>query len=86
MINEMHCGYGTARTTCVRIWHQVSHRAGAEVLADFEVSRTPAQRFQQLEHLAILIVKFRSILNAHPSRQVLSGAGENALAESESTS
>jgi len=40
---------------------------------------------QQLQHLTILIVKSHSILNAPPSLQVLSGARENALAESEST-
>jgi hypothetical protein len=71
MIDEMLCGYGTLRTTGVRIRHQVSRR--------------PAQRSPQLQYLTILIVKFRSILNAPPSLQVFSGARENALAESEST-
>ena len=85
MIDEMTCGYGTVRTTGVRIRHQVSRRACTEVLAAFEVSRRPAQRSQQLLNLTIQIVKFRSILNAPPSLQVLSGAHVNALAESEST-
>jgi len=70
MIKEMPCGYGTLRSTGVRIQHQVSHR--------------PAQRSLQLQHLTILIVKFCSILNAPPSLQVLSGARKNALALSES--
>jgi hypothetical protein len=70
MIGEMPCGYGTLRTTGVRIRHQVSCR--------------PAQRSAQLQNLTILIVKSRSILNAPPSLQVLSGARENALQQSES--
>jgi len=82
MIDEMPCGYGTRRTTGVRIQHQVSRRACAAAL---EVSRRPAQRSQPLQNLTILIVKSRSILNAPPSLQVLSEAHENALAESEST-
>jgi len=65
--------------------HQVPHRACAEVSAAFEVSHRPAQRSQRHQNLTILIVKFRSILNAPPSLQVLSEAHENALAESEST-
>jgi len=85
MIDEMPCGYGTLRTPGVRIWHQVSHRACAEVSAALEVSRRPAQRSQQLHNFTILIVKSHSILNAPPSLQVLSGAHENALVESEST-
>jgi len=85
MIDEMRCGYGTVRTTGVRIRHQVSHRACTEVLAALKVSHRPAQRSQQLENVTILIVKFRNILNAPPSLQVLPGARENALAESEST-
>jgi len=71
MIDEMPCGYGTLTTTSVRIRHQVSHG--------------PAQRSQQVQNLTILIVKSRSILNAPPSLQVLSGARENSLAQSEST-
>jgi len=85
MINQMPCSCGTLRTTAVRIWHQVSHRACAEVLAALEVSRRPAQRSQQLQNLTILIVKSRCILNASPLLQVLSGAPANAPAESEST-
>jgi len=85
MLNEIPCGYGTLRTTGVRIWHQVSHRARAEVSAGLEISHRPAQRSQQLQNLTITIVKSCSILNAPPSLQVLSGASENALAESEST-
>jgi hypothetical protein len=71
MIDEMLGGYGTLRTTGVRIRHQVARR--------------PAQRSPQLQNLTILIVKFRSILNAPASLQVFSGARENAIAESEST-
>jgi len=71
MIDEIPCGYGTLRTTGVRIWHQVSRR--------------PAQRSHPLQNLTILIVRSRSILNPLPSLQVLSGARENALAESECT-
>jgi len=70
MIDEIPCGYGTVRTTAVRIWHQVSRR--------------PAQRSPQLHNLTMLIVKSRSILNSPPSLQVLSGARENTLAHSES--
>ena len=70
MIDEMSCGYGTQRTTGVRICHHVSHR--------------PAQRSPQSQNLTILIAKSRSILNAPTSLQVLSEARENALAQSES--
>jgi hypothetical protein len=70
MIDEMPCGYGTLRTTGVRMRNQVTHR--------------PAKRSPQLQNLNILIVKSCSILNAPPSLQVLSGASENALAHSES--
>jgi len=56
MIDEMPCGYGTLRTTGVRIWHQVSCRACAEVPAALEVSHRPVQRFQQLQNLTIPIV------------------------------
>jgi hypothetical protein len=56
MIDEMPCGYGTLRTTGVRIGHQVSRRACAEVSAALEVSRRPAQSSQQLQNLTILIV------------------------------
>jgi hypothetical protein len=70
MINEMPCGYGTIRTTGMRIWHQVSHRASpevsaalevsrracAELAAALEVSRRPPQRSQQLQKSTILIV------------------------------
>jgi len=85
MIDEMPCGHGTLRTTGVRISHQLTRRACAEVSAAPEVSRRPAQSSQELQNLTIQIVKSRSILNAPPSLQVLSGARENALAESEST-
>jgi len=70
MIDEMPCGYGTLRTTGVRIRNQVSCR--------------PVQRSPQLQNLTILTVKSPSILNAPPSPQVLSGARENALAQSQS--
>jgi len=85
MIDAMPCGDGTLRTTGVRIRHQVSRRACAEVSAALAVSRRPAQRYQQLQNRTILIVKSHNILNAPPSQQVLSGACENALAASEST-
>jgi hypothetical protein len=81
----MTCGDGTLRTPSVRIRHKVSHISWAEVLATFEVSRGAAQRSQQLQHLTVEIVKLQGILNAPPSLQVVSGARENALAESEST-
>jgi hypothetical protein len=70
MIDKMPCGYGTLRTTGVKIRNQVSHR--------------PAQRSPQLQNLTILIVKSRSILNALLSLQVLSKVHENALVQSES--
>ena len=85
MIDEMPCGYEALKTTGVRIRNQVSRRACADVLAAFEVSFRPVHRSQQLRNLSILMIKFCSILNAPPSLQVLSGARENALAESEST-
>jgi len=85
MINEMPCGYGTIRTTGVRIRHQVSRWACAEVSAAFKVSNIPAQRSQQLPNLSILIVQSCSIQNAPPSLQVLWAARENALADSVST-
>jgi len=69
MIDEMPCAYGTLRTTPLRIRHQVSRRA--------------AQRSQLLQNLTILIVQSRSVLNAPPYLQVLSGSSENTLAESE---
>jgi len=46
MINKMLCGCGNLRTTAVRIWHQVSHRACAEVSAALKVSCRPAHRSQ----------------------------------------
>jgi len=70
MIDEMPCGYGTLKTTGVRIRRQVSRR--------------PEQRSPHLQNFTILIVKSRSILSAPPSLQVLSEARENALAQSES--
>jgi hypothetical protein len=70
MIDEMPCGYGTLRTTGVRIQNQVSRR--------------PAQRSPQLQNLTNLIVKSCNIVNAPPSLEALSGARENALAQSES--
>jgi len=85
MIDEMPRSYGTLKTTGVRICHQVSRRARADVSAALEVSCRPAQRSQPLQNLTILIVKSRSILNAPPSLLVLSRECENALAESEST-
>jgi len=57
----------------------------AEVSAALGVSRRHAQRSQVLQNLNILEVNSCSILNAPPSLQVLLGAPENALADSEST-
>jgi hypothetical protein len=71
MINKMLCSCGTLRTTAVRIWHQVFRRACAEVSA--------APKFDCLNSQCC------SILNAPPILQVLSGAPENALAETKST-
>jgi hypothetical protein len=85
MIDEMPFDYGALRSTGVRIRHQVSRRACADISAALEVSHRPAQRFQYLQNLTILIVISCSILNAPPILQVVSGARENALAESEST-
>jgi hypothetical protein len=56
MIHEMPCGYGTLGTTGVRIWHPVSRRAWAEVLAALEVSHRPVQWSQQLQNLTFLIL------------------------------
>ena len=50
-----------------------------------EVSRRYPQRSQELQNSTILQVKSHSILNAPPKLWVLSGAPENALAESQST-
>jgi hypothetical protein len=50
MIDEIACGYGSLRTTGVRIRHQVSRR--------------PAQRSPHLQHLTILIVTSHSIVSA----------------------
>jgi hypothetical protein len=85
MIDEGPCGYGTLRTTGIRIWHQVSHRACAEVSSFLEVSHTHAQRSQHVQNFTFQIVKCCSILSATPSLLVLSGACENAHAEFEST-
>jgi hypothetical protein len=38
MIDEMHCGYGTLRTTEVRMLHRVSQRVCSVVSAAFEVT------------------------------------------------
>jgi len=48
MTDKMPCGCGTLRTTGVRIWHQVSCRACAEVSAALEVSCGPVLRSQLL--------------------------------------
>jgi len=57
----------------------------AEVSASLEVSHRLALRSQLLQNLTILQVNSYIILNAPPWLQVLSGAPENALVESEST-
>ena len=69
MIHEMPCGYGTLKTTGVRIWHLVSRRACAEVSAASNCNYTNYQS--------------RSILNAPPSLLPVSWARQNALAESQ---
>jgi len=43
MINGMRCGCRNLTSTIVRIWHQVSRRACAEVLAALDVFCRPAQ-------------------------------------------
>jgi len=43
MVNEIPCGCGTLRSTAVRIWHEVTHRACAEVWAVDDASCRPAQ-------------------------------------------
>jgi len=48
MTNEMPCCYGTLRITARRIWHQVSHRACAEVSSSLKVSRRPSLKSQWL--------------------------------------
>jgi hypothetical protein len=55
------------------------------VSAAGDVSRRSAKRFQEPQKLTLLLVNSLTILNGHPQVQVLSGAFENALAESEST-
>jgi len=55
-INKIPCGCETLRTTVVRIWHQVSRRACAEISAALEVTRRPAQRSRQGWNLNILIL------------------------------
>jgi len=79
MIDDMPCAYGTLRTTALRIRHQISRRAA------LDVSHRPVRRSHPLQYLTVLIVKSRSIRNAHPQLQVPSRATENALVESEST-
>jgi len=81
----MPCGYEALRTTGVRIWYQVSHRACAEVSAALEVSRWPVQRSQQLQNMTILIVNLVASWMHPPSLQPHSGACDNTLAESQST-
>ena len=69
MINEMPCGSGTLWSTGVRIWHQVTCRACAEVPAALEISSRPAQRSQQLQNLTILMVNLvASWLHFHNCR------------------
>ena len=60
MIHDMPCAYGTLRTIALRIRHQVSRRAA------LEVSHRPPRRSHPLQKLTILILKSRSVLNAHP--------------------
>jgi len=69
MINEMPCGYWTLRTTGVRIWHQVSRRAHAEVSAALKLSHRAVLRSQQLQNLTILIVNLVAFwMNLHHNR------------------
>ena len=81
----MPCGYGTLRTTSVRIRHQVSCRAWTEVTAALKVSCSSSQRSRLHQNLTLQNVKYQNILNSPPSLQVLSGPPGNALLESEST-
>jgi len=54
MINEVSCCCGMLRTTNVRIPHQVSRRACAEVWGAYKVSCRSTQRSQPLRNLTIL--------------------------------
>ena len=74
--HEIYCFENTAQSLLLSC---------AVVSAALEVSHTPAQRSHLLHNLTILIVMSGSFLNAPPKLEVLSGAPENALAESEST-
>jgi hypothetical protein len=83
MINQMPCTYGTLIATAVRIRHRVSHRA---VQRSQLLSQSPTDLHESsllLQKLTIVQVISRSILNAPPYQQKLSGAPENSLAESE---
>jgi hypothetical protein len=64
-------------------WHVVV--CCAAVSAVYEVPRRAVQRIQELQNLIILYVKSCSILNAPPQLQVLPGAPEIALGQSDST-
>jgi hypothetical protein len=84
MIDEMPCGYGTLRTTGENMVPSLpqslcrglsSSRSLPQTCA--EVSAAPKFDYSNTQS--------RSILNAPRSLQVLSGARENAPAESEST-
>jgi hypothetical protein len=46
LIDEMPCGCGTLITTGVRIWHQISPRACAEISTALEVFYRPVLRSQ----------------------------------------
>lgn len=93
IIDEMPFGDGTLRTAGVGNMAaslRKSLRRGlsyascllqtwAEAPAAQHVPRRPGQRYRQLQHLTIVILKFHCILNASPSLQVVSRACGNAL-------
>jgi len=84
MIDKMPCTYETLRTTAMGIQRQVSHRAvqRSQLLS---MSPTDLHGMSMLhQNLTIVQVKSRSILNTPPYLQMLSGALESALAQSES--
>jgi hypothetical protein len=85
IIDEMLCGYKTLRTTGVGIWHQLSHRACAEVSAALEVPCRPTQRSQQHQNWTILMVNLVTSWMHLPYYRCFLGAHDNSLAESEST-
>jgi len=92
MIRTMAFGYGTLKTTAVRMPHQVwspknsctEVSAALEVSAPLKVSHQLVQRSQQHQYLTLLYVKYPSLLNATLYLLELSESCENAPVASES--